>query len=93
MLQTFPSVVFGLCTRWFRAPALLLGWAVGLFGGSYLAWNDGLVPLHTLVIGGDKYTLYVGLLAFAANVATATIANMLPAVIAPARKTQPAPAT
>jgi solute:Na+ symporter, SSS family len=93
ILQTFPSVVFGLYTRWYRAPALLLGWAAGLFGGSYLAWNDGLVPLHTLVIGGDKYTVYVGLLAFAANIATATIANLLLAVIAPARKTQPAPAS
>jgi SSS family solute:Na+ symporter len=93
ILQTFPSVVFGLYTNWYRAPALLLGWAVGLFGGSYLAWNDGLVPVHSLVIGGDKYTVYVGLLAFAANVATATIANLLLAAITPARKIQPAPAS
>ena len=26
---------------------LLAGWAVGFFGGSYLAWSDGLKPLHT----------------------------------------------
>jgi SSS family solute:Na+ symporter len=58
-----------------------------------LAWNDGLVPLHSLIIGGDKYTVYVGLLAFAGNVATATIANLLLAAITPARKIQPAPAS
>jgi SSS family solute:Na+ symporter len=93
ILQTFPSVVFGLYTRWFRAPALLLGWAVGLLGGSYWAWNDGLVPLHKLTVFGDQYVIYVGLLAFAANVATATIANLLLAAFAPAHKIHPAPAS
>jgi solute:Na+ symporter, SSS family len=93
ILQTFPSVVFGLYTHWYRAPALLLGWAVGLFGGSYLAWNDGLVPLHTVTIAGDKYSVYIGLLAFAANIATATIANLLLAMLAPARKPNPSPAS
>ncbi len=39
--KPFPSVVFGLFNNWFRAPALLLGWAVGLFGGCWVAWSDG----------------------------------------------------
>jgi solute:Na+ symporter, SSS family len=92
ILQTFPSVVFGLYTRWFRAPALLLGWAVGFFGGSYLAWSDGLVPLHTLAIGGDKYSVYIGLLALAANIIVSTIANLFLTALAPAghRSAQPA---
>src|SRR6202521_5543720 len=46
ILQTLPALIFGLFTRWFSAPALLAGWAVGLFGGTYLAWTDGLKPLH-----------------------------------------------
>src|SRR5579863_6684746 len=33
ILQTFPAVVFGLFFGWFRAPALLTGWAVGMVGG------------------------------------------------------------
>jgi SSS family solute:Na+ symporter len=73
ILQTFPSVVFGLFTGWFRAPALLLGWAVGFFGGSLVAWSDGLKPLHSLVIGGQTYTVYVGLLALIANVVVAAV--------------------
>ena len=73
ILQTFPSVVFGLFTGWFRAPALLLGWAVGFFGGTLVAWSDGLKPLHSLVIGGQTYTVYVGLLALIANVAVAAV--------------------
>jgi SSS family solute:Na+ symporter len=75
IMQTFPSVVFGLFTRFYHGGALLLGWAVGFFGGSYLAWTDGLKPLHTLVIGGVNYTLYVGLLALVVNIVVATVAS------------------
>jgi len=76
ILQTFPAVVFGLFFNWFRAPALLLGWAVGFFGGSAIAYMDGLKPLHTVVIGGASYTVYVGLLAVVANVVVAALANL-----------------
>ncbi len=31
ILQTFPAVIFGLYTGWFRAPALLAGWATGFW--------------------------------------------------------------
>ncbi len=76
ILQTFPAVVFGLFFNWFRAPALLLGWAVGFLGGSFIAYTDGLKPLHTVVIGGANYTVYVGLLAVLANIVVAAIANV-----------------
>jgi SSS family solute:Na+ symporter len=40
IVQTFPSVVFGLfnLSNRFRAPALLAGWAAGMIGGSWLAF-------------------------------------------------------
>ncbi len=79
ILQTFPSVVFGLFTRWFRAPGLLAGWTVGFFGGSFIAWGDGLKPLHAVSFGGATYTIYVGLLALAANVIVAVLVNLVPA--------------
>ena len=79
ILQTFPAVVFGLFTRWFRAPGLLAGWAVGFFGGSYLAWSDGLKPLHTVSLGTASVTVYVGLLALVANVVVAVLVNLVPA--------------
>jgi SSS family solute:Na+ symporter len=75
ILQTLPALIFGLLTRWFTATALLAGWAVGLFGGTYLAWNDGLKPLHGLTFGDTTVTAYVGLIAFAANVVTAVVVN------------------
>jgi len=73
ILQTFPAVVFGLFTGWFRGPALLTGWAVGFFGGTYVAWTDGLKPLHTIAFGGTSYTLYVGVLALVANMLVAAL--------------------
>ncbi len=80
ILQTYPAVVFLLFTSWFRAPALLAGWAVGFFGGTYAFFVvDGLKPAHALVPGVPIYT---GLLALVANIA---VAAALSAVL-PARK-------
>jgi SSS family solute:Na+ symporter len=77
ILQTFPSVVFGLFFRWFRAPALLAGWAVGLAGGSWLAFADGIKPVHTFVLGGASYTIYTGLVALLLNIAVAAILQLV----------------
>jgi SSS family solute:Na+ symporter len=78
ILQTFPAVVFGLFTDWFRGRALLVGWAVGFFGGTFVAWTDGLKPLHTLSFDGTTYTLYVGVLALMANIVVAAILSVVP---------------
>jgi SSS family solute:Na+ symporter len=77
ILQTFPSVVFGLFFGWFSARALLSGWAVGIVGGSWLAFTDGVKPVHALVIGGDSYTVYTGLLALALNIAVAIVVQLV----------------
>ncbi|CAJ0704381.1 MULTISPECIES: monocarboxylate uptake permease MctP [Ralstonia] len=79
IVQTFPSVVFGLfnISNRFRAPALLAGWAAGMIGGSWLAFSDGIKPVHTFVIGGDKYTIYTGLAALAFNIIVAVVVQLL----------------
>ena len=72
ILQTFPAVVFGLYTAWFKAPALLLGWAVGFIGGTMVFYSDRIVtpagtklqPLHAFVMGDTKVAIYVGLRRF-----------------------------
>ncbi len=76
ILQTFPSVVFGLFTRRFRAEGLLAGWAVGIAGGSWLVIADGLKPVHPMVIGGATYGVYVGLLALAVNIVVAVAVSL-----------------
>ena len=77
ILQTLPALIFGLFTGWFTAPALLAGWIVGLFGGTYLTWMDGLKPLHLLSVGSFQATVYVGLIALVANIAVAVLVNLV----------------
>ncbi|NGZ86317.1 sodium:solute symporter family protein [Duganella sp. SAP-35] len=86
ILQTFPSVVFGLFFGWFGARALLSGWAVGIVAGSWLAFSDGIKPIHTLVIGGDSYTAYTGLLALLLNIAVAVLVQLVAAGPVPVRR-------
>jgi SSS family solute:Na+ symporter len=77
ILQTFPSVVFGLFFGWFGARALLSGWAVGIVAGSLLAFSDGIKPVHTFIIGGDGYTAYTGLTALLLNIVIAVIVQVM----------------
>jgi solute:Na+ symporter, SSS family len=39
ILQTFPSVVIGLYTRWFHRAALIWGWAAGMAYGTFQAYR------------------------------------------------------
>jgi SSS family solute:Na+ symporter len=67
ILQTFPSLVFGLFTRTLNATGLFAGWAVGMGLGTALAVADGLKPVHQMVLGGAHYGVYTGLLGLIAN--------------------------
>jgi len=77
ILQTLPALVFGLYLNWFSSRALLAGWAVGLAGGSWLAWSDGLKPLHGIDFGAGKVAIYTGLLALALNIVVAVVVNVV----------------
>jgi SSS family solute:Na+ symporter len=77
ILQTFPSLVFGLFSRRLSAPALLTGWFVGIVFGTWTAFADGIKPVHSLFVGGDKFTVYTGLLALALNFIVALVVQAL----------------
>ena len=83
ILQTFPALVFGLFTRWFRASGLLLGWAVGTLWGSWTAWSNGLKPLATLDLGGASHVFYVGFGALIFNIVVAVIATVILNLVSP----------
>jgi SSS family solute:Na+ symporter len=84
ILQTFPSLVFGLWSKRLQAPALLAGWLVGIVLGTWTAFADGVKPVHSIVLGGDKFTVYTGLLALAVNVVVAVVVQALLRSPAPA---------
>jgi SSS family solute:Na+ symporter len=91
ILQTFPALVFGLFTRWFRAEGLLLGWAAGILWGSWTAWSNGLKPLASIDLGGGKYVFYVGLGALILNVAVAAITTVIVSRMSPDRRSATVP--
>jgi len=83
ILQTFPTMVFSLFTRWYHQRALLVGWAVGMLYGTYTAWSvvnpatgghfgGSLAPIPFLGKTG-----YIGLTAFTINVLTATALTLV----------------
>ena len=42
-----------------------------------MALMDGVKPVHTLIIGGDKFTIYTGLLALAINIVVAVVVQLV----------------
>jgi len=77
ILQTFPAVVFGLFWRRFSAGPLLAGWAVGIVGGSWLAFSDGVKPVHSFHVGDTALTVYTGLFALAVNIIVVLVLQAL----------------
>ena len=89
ILQTFPSLVGGLFTRWFHRWALLAGWAVGMVYGTLAAY--GVASPTQQHFGGSAKEIpgigeigYIGLTAFVLNVlVTVVLTFALKAVKAP----------
>ncbi|MHB9859177.1 monocarboxylate uptake permease MctP [Streptomyces sp. YIM S03343] len=78
ILQTFPSLVGGLFTRWFHRWALLAGWAVGMVYGTVAAY--GVASPTQAHFGGSAKEIpgigeigYIGLTAFVLNAAVTLV--------------------
>jgi SSS family solute:Na+ symporter len=80
ILQTLPSIVFGLYTRWFHRWALLGGWAVGMVYGTIAAYNV-INPATKGHFGGSLAMIpMLGKMGYIAM--TALVINLLIAVVA-----------
>ena len=58
ILQTLPAIVIGLYTRFLHRYALLMGWAVGMATGTYMAYTQA--SAVTLHFGSSVYPLKLG---------------------------------
>jgi solute:Na+ symporter, SSS family len=92
ILQTFPSIVAGLYTRWFHRWALLAGWAAAMIYGTVLAYQQpvpGTAGSHfgasTAVVPVLHQTVYIAVTAFVINLVVSVVLTLvLRAVRAPA---------
>ncbi len=72
IIQTLPSVMLGVYTRWFNDWALFAGWAVGIAAGTamFLAVNS---PNYPLTIGGFSFPGYTALYTVILNLVVAVV--------------------
>jgi solute:Na+ symporter, SSS family len=75
MLQTLPSVLIGLYTRWIHRWGLLAGWLVGMVVGTWIASSQDYTPVWDTPIVGA--TVYTGLVAVTLNLVVAGVLTVL----------------
>jgi SSS family solute:Na+ symporter len=73
IIQTLPSVVIGLYTRWFNAWALLIGWAVGTVAGTAMAASVNFAAMYPLAIGGWTFPSYIALSTLVLNLIVSAV--------------------
>jgi SSS family solute:Na+ symporter len=80
ILQVFPSIVFGLFTRWFHRWALLAGWLAGMIFGTIAAYKVA-TPTTSHWAGSTDlefgHTVYIGLTAIILNIAVSVILTLI----------------
>jgi SSS family solute:Na+ symporter len=77
IIQTLPTVMLGVYTRWFNSWALLLGWAAGTFAGTAMAVHVGLKPTFPLEFAGYTLPGYTAFYTLILNLALALILTPL----------------
>jgi len=77
IMQLFPSVVFGIFTRWFYGRGLFWGWVAGMASGTAMAVSrdlkSSIYPLHLF---GHAYPMYAAIPALAANLLVSALVTM-----------------
>ncbi|WP_349899426.1 monocarboxylate uptake permease MctP [Parafrigoribacterium soli] len=83
ILQTFPSIVAGLYTRWFHRTALLIGWAVGILYGTWAAYSV-VNPATHAHFGGSiakipftEIPVYIAVTAFVINAIVSVVLTII----------------
>ena len=77
IIQTFPTVVVGLYTRWLHRWALAAGWAVGMAVGTWMVVSQGFKPTYPLQLGGLTLPGYAAFYTLLLNFAVAIVLTLL----------------
>jgi SSS family solute:Na+ symporter len=77
IIQTLPSVMLGVYTRWFNDWALLVGWAAGTVTGTAMFIAAGLAPTYTVAFAGFNFPGYAALYAVIVNLVLTTVLTPL----------------
>ena len=73
IIQTLPPVMLGAYTRWFNSWALLVGWAVGTFAGTWMAFSVNLATTFPLHVGEQTFPGYSAVYSVILNLLVAIV--------------------
>jgi SSS family solute:Na+ symporter len=73
IIQTLPTMLFGLYTSWFNAWALLFGWAIGISFGTWIAASHNFVSIFEFVVAGYTFPGYTAFYTLILNLAAAVV--------------------
>jgi solute:Na+ symporter, SSS family len=77
IIQTLPSVILGLYTRLFNGWALLIGWAVALVLGTWMAASVSFAPVYPLHILGTTVPCYIALASLVVNIVVSVVLSLV----------------
>ena len=78
IIQTLPSIFFGLYTRWFDPRALLIGWATGIGTGTWMAWELGFKSsIYPITLFGVTMPGYAALYTVILNLAVSILLTLV----------------
>jgi SSS family solute:Na+ symporter len=80
VLQTFPSVVIGLFTRWFHRAALIFGWMAGMAYGTVQAYRTsggGQAHFGASAAPVFGHTTYIAITALLLNLAVSAVLSVV----------------
>ncbi len=77
IIQTMPSVILGLYTRFFHGWALFIGWLTGFSVGSYLAWANNFAPVYPVHVFGTTFPCYIAILTLLLNIAVSVVLSVV----------------
>jgi solute:Na+ symporter, SSS family len=73
IIQTLPPVMLGAYTRWFNSWAMLVGWAVGTFAGTWMAISVKLTNTFPLHVGDHTFPGYSAVYSVLLNLVVAIV--------------------
>jgi SSS family solute:Na+ symporter len=77
IIQTLPSVMLGVYTRWFNGWALLIGWGAGIATGTAMFVAAKMTPTYALVVAGFTFPGYAALYAVIVNLVLTVVLTLL----------------
>jgi len=77
IIQTLPSVMLGLYTRFLNGWALLIGWITGFGVGTWMVIANNFSPIYPLHLPGATFPCYIAVIAVVLNIVVTVVLSLI----------------